>query len=84
MVESGHGVSPEEALEEMITECHPETLSEALQMINQFLTSTEESNDWKTEFLQQNTDIYFPNMELNTLEWLNNVRMSLEKVLNLE
>lgn len=73
--------SPEQALEDMINACHPETISDAVKMINHFLSSKSETDEWKIEFIQESTDIYFPNMQLSPLEWLNHVKMRLEEVL---
>jgi len=75
-------VSPEQALEEMITECHSDTIFEAVQMIEEFLSSNDESDEWKIGFIEDSTDIYFPNMELQPLDWLNHVKTRLKEALN--
>lgn len=74
--------SPEQALEEMITECHSDTLVEAVQMIAQFLSSNDEGDEWKIDFIEDSTDIYFPNMELQPLDWLRHVKARLEEALS--
>ncbi|MFC7392985.1 contact-dependent growth inhibition system immunity protein [Scopulibacillus cellulosilyticus] len=64
--------SPEEALEEYISECNNEALQFTLDFLTDFLNDNL-SNKEKEEFIEANTEIYFPAIGLTPLEWLKSV-----------
>ena len=61
--------SPEQALDEFINEvskeCLLSTIKHCEELLNNNLTKQE-----KEDFIQNNTEIYFPAIELTPLQWL--------------
>lgn len=69
--------SVEEALNELIQDYGRASLHCDLELMEKFLSSGE-TDEWKTHFIMENTDIYWPNMEDSPLEWLNGVKLRFE------
>jgi len=72
--------SVEEALDEVIADYGKESIMSELELMNAFFSS-EETDERKTKFIIENTDIYWPNMSESPLEWLNRVKTKFEEAL---
>lgn len=61
--------SPEQVLDEFISEvsraCLVSTINDCEEFLNNHLTKEE-----KEEFIQSNTEVYFPAIEVTPLQWL--------------
>ncbi|MBM7602834.1 hypothetical protein JOC75_000804 [Metabacillus crassostreae] len=64
--------SPEQALDEFINEASIECLLSTIKDCEKFLNSNLTKQE-KENIIQNNAEIYFPAIELNPLQWLNNV-----------
>jgi len=61
--------SPEEAIEEFITESSIECLVFTVQYCEDFLKCDMTIKE-KEDFIKKNTDIFFPSIELTPIKWL--------------
>ncbi|MGP9077193.1 contact-dependent growth inhibition system immunity protein [Geobacillus thermodenitrificans subsp. calidus] len=65
--------SPEEALQEFVTEENKEYLESAIVFLTEFMNS-EHSDDEKNEYIQHCVDgLYFPSLGLTPIQWLKTV-----------
>jgi hypothetical protein len=62
-------ISPEQALDEFINGVSKECLLSTIQDCEEFLNSTLIKQE-KENLIQNNTEIYFPAIELTPLQWL--------------
>ncbi|OFW76122.1 MAG: hypothetical protein A2201_08745 [Alicyclobacillus sp. RIFOXYA1_FULL_53_8] len=72
--------SVEAPLQEILDEYTNEGLMEEIDIIHSFLTS-DDSDDWKSNFIMSNTEIFWPNMEETPLHWLAHIKAKLEDAL---
>lgn len=61
--------SPQQALGEFISEVTKECLLSTIKDCEELLNS-DVTNQEKEDFIQQNTEVYFPEIELTPLQWL--------------
>ncbi|WP_110926644.1 contact-dependent growth inhibition system immunity protein [Bacillus massiliglaciei] len=64
--------SPEQALDEFINEASIECLLSTIKDCEKFLNSNLTKQE-KENIIQNNAEVYFPAIELNPLQWLNNL-----------
>ncbi|WP_226669724.1 contact-dependent growth inhibition system immunity protein [Metabacillus litoralis] len=64
--------SPEQALVEFVNEASKECLLSTIKDCEKFLNSNLTKQE-KENIIQNNAEVYFPAIELNPLQWLNNV-----------
>jgi hypothetical protein len=72
--------SPEGALQEYIEENSEGAISVTLAQINTFLHE-DLSEQVKEQFIEDNCDLYFPALELTSVEWLKQVQAELKSTL---
>ncbi|OOM11717.1 contact-dependent growth inhibition system immunity protein [Clostridium saccharobutylicum] len=70
--------SPEEALNEYIEEEEKKWIIDLINNAELFLNSSM-SDESKNNFIEENTEIYFPAINLNPLEWFYNVIKKLKE-----
>lgn len=73
--------SPEEALTEYVNSVDHEWIQTILNVIDSFLKS-ELSTEEKNDFIQENTDIYFPALKMSPIEWLKGVVIEFKRSLD--
>lgn len=61
--------SPQQALDEFISEVTKECLLSTIKDCEELLNS-DVTHQEKEDFIQQNTEVYFPEIELTPLQWL--------------
>ncbi|TXL66780.1 hypothetical protein FHP05_05215 [Cerasibacillus terrae] len=72
--------SPDDALQELLTEESKEYLEYAIVFLTNFVGS-ENSDTEKSEFIQSAADgVYFPALHIEPIEWLENVIEQIKKV----
>ncbi|WP_375781764.1 contact-dependent growth inhibition system immunity protein [Parageobacillus toebii] len=72
--------SPEEALQELLTEESKEYLESAIVFLTEFINS-EYSDDEKNEYIQHCADgVYFPALGLTPIQWLKSVVEQIREV----
>jgi hypothetical protein len=71
--------SPEQALAEFINEVSKECLLSTINDCEELLNSNLPKQE-KEDFIQNNTEIYFPAIELTPLQWLGKLEQMLEAV----
>lgn len=76
--------SPEEALQELLTEESKEYLKSAIVFLTEFINS-EYSDNEKNEYIQHCADgVYFPDLELTPIQWLKSVVEQLKEAVKAE
>lgn len=73
--------SPDDVLQELLTEESKEYLEYAIVFLTDFIES-EHSDNEKNEYIQRADGVYFPAFNLEPIDWLKNVIVQIKKSLN--
>ncbi|MCM3004562.1 contact-dependent growth inhibition system immunity protein [Priestia koreensis] len=72
--------SPQQALDEFINEVTKECLLSTIKDCEEFLNS-DVTHQEKEDFIQQHAEVYFPEIELNSLQWLYKITEQMREAL---